>query len=651
MLVQAGKFRLSAAFLAMAVSCTGPEAGTDPAMNGTQPPPSTNPADSPTAPDNVEGVGDFQEIQGKLLMGTCAISTATPPIMTVAILDNETAYFTKRASDGKIVLNANQVGGAPCEMVATGNIKVTASGTTASSIGRSVILDYANGAFGGAVSATVAGTIIDLSGAADATFKNTLKIRGTSGVDKYTFGPGATAGVYALNFDAPSVATPPVDWVDVTFKQVKTAIVNMGGGNDVISGAGGAGTGSTAFPGVLKMYGGAGDDSLTGGLGDDFLVGGAGSDALLASAGTDTADYSARTVDQTLKTIVGTNAAVTANATDYSGDLTAMTGLDLPGDRIADGIAIIKGGAGIDTITIAPTSTVAHTVFGGAGDDVFTGSTSGSGADRFDGETGNDTCNGAYAAMSYATRTAPITVTIGAGVTDDGDPAIVTNVGAAAGAAADEGTTGNGIIVLTGLTGMVVGDVGKFVVLSGFTVPAQDSGAAGCVITTYTSATSVRVDCTANAMFDDTVSLAGTLTWSVIDPELDDVLCGNVYGGTGNDTITGSSGNNIIYGGAGNDAISGGAGSDQLFGEAGTDTIHGGAGDDTLNGGADADTLVGGDDDDFLDGGAGNDTFTCDGANASGGGAGTSPGEVDTRVDFSSPGAGTDIAGAADCEF
>jgi hemolysin type calcium-binding protein len=85
-----------------------------------------------------------------------------------------------------------------------------------------------------------------------------------------------------------------------------------------------------------------------------------------------------------------------------------------------------------------------------------------------------------------------------------------------------------------------------------------------------------------------------------------------VSGGSGDDTI--SLGNAALppaqlFGGAGNDVLTGGAGADQLFGGIGNDTLNGGDGDDTLFGGAGDDRVVGGKGTDTAFLGAGNDTF------------------------------------------
>jgi parallel beta-helix repeat protein len=61
-----------------------------------------------------------------------------------------------------------------------------------------------------------------------------------------------------------------------------------------------------------------------------------------------------------------------------------------------------------------------------------------------------------------------------------------------------------------------------------------------------------------------------------------------LYGGAGNDTLTGGSGANVLLGGAGDDRLTGRAGRDLLIGQVGRDVLRGGAGDDILIGGSTA---------------------------------------------------------------
>jgi Ca2+-binding RTX toxin-like protein len=85
-----------------------------------------------------------------------------------------------------------------------------------------------------------------------------------------------------------------------------------------------------------------------------------------------------------------------------------------------------------------------------------------------------------------------------------------------------------------------------------------------------------------------------------------------VFGQGGNDVITLSETNGALpaahlFGGAGNDVLTGGSGGDQLFGQTGNDTLLGKGGFDLLFGGTENDTLTGGDADDQAFGQSGND--------------------------------------------
>jgi Ca2+-binding RTX toxin-like protein len=85
----------------------------------------------------------------------------------------------------------------------------------------------------------------------------------------------------------------------------------------------------------------------------------------------------------------------------------------------------------------------------------------------------------------------------------------------------------------------------------------------------------------------------------------------------GNDSINGSSGDDLMFGGAGVDTMNGGDGNDQMFGDSyygegtsgGADILNGGNGSDFLYGGGGNDSLAGGAEVDYLDGGAGADTM------------------------------------------
>ncbi len=66
------------------------------------------------------------------------------------------------------------------------------------------------------------------------------------------------------------------------------------------------------------------------------------------------------------------------------------------------------------------------------------------------------------------------------------------------------------------------------------------------------------------------------------------------HGGSGNDTLYGSSGNDLLFGGSGNDTISDYGGNGRLYGGSGRDVIDGGEGNDRIDGGTGNDILTGG---------------------------------------------------------
>lgn len=113
----------------------------------------------------------------------------------------------------------------------------------------------------------------------------------------------------------------------------------------------------------------------------------------------------------------------------------------------------------------------------------------------------------------------------------------------------------------------------------------------------------------------------------------------NLFGGAGNDTLTGGSGQDLLFGQAGNDILLGKGGTDFLFGGAGNDILTGGAGDDSAFGQAGNDRMIWnpGDGSDLNEGGDGIDTVEVNGGN----GAETftvTPNGTRVRFDRTNPG-------------
>ncbi|OKO82848.1 calcium-binding protein [Bradyrhizobium sp. AS23.2] len=93
----------------------------------------------------------------------------------------------------------------------------------------------------------------------------------------------------------------------------------------------------------------------------------------------------------------------------------------------------------------------------------------------------------------------------------------------------------------------------------------------------------------------------------------------HIFGGDGNDRITGGSGADLLFGQAGDDTIKGGGGNDLLFGGAGNDILDGGSGDNQLFGEAGNDLMIWnpGGGTNLFEGGDGNDTAQVNGSNVS----------------------------------
>ncbi len=107
-------------------------------------------------------------------------------------------------------------------------------------------------------------------------------MRGTDTVQDIRFGrPGGFADPGQVNLNAGEATG--ID-TDVTLLLVEMTRVYPVGGPDVISGAGGAGTGAE-FHGRLLLYGGDGGDLLIGGSGQDWLDGQKGGDTLRGRGG------------------------------------------------------------------------------------------------------------------------------------------------------------------------------------------------------------------------------------------------------------------------------------------------------------------------------------------------------------------------------
>lgn len=325
-------------------------------------------------------------------------------------------------------------------------------------------------------------------------------------------------------------------------------LIGGNGGNDSYSGGAGIDTVdfrtySTAvsvdltsptapFSGIEILLGGSGDDSLTGNTGDNTISGGSGNDTLHGGGGSgiDTVSfaYSSAAVQVILGSGLGTGTA--------TGD-----GID----SITSFLNIIGSNQG-DTLT---GNAMSNMIVGGAGNDTL------------DGLGGIDT-------VSYASALNPVTVDLShftaSGGIDVGTDTL-SNFEYVIGSAYSDSIMGDGNA--NSLDGGAGNDT-----LTGLAGADTLVGGSGSDTASY-------VDSNAAVYINlSTASISG-------GHAAGDVLSGieNLTGSNNNnDTLYGSSGDNVLTGGTGNDYLQGYDGNDTLHPSAGNDTVYGGNHDDTI---------------------------------------------------------------------
>jgi Ca2+-binding RTX toxin-like protein len=316
----------------------------------------------------------------------------------------------------------------------------------------------------------------------------------------------------------------------------------------------GVGTeGDNVHTDVENLVGGSAADSLTGSVAANALAGGGGNDLLLGRGGNDTLSG-----QDGVDTLYGQSGNDTLNG--GLGDDVLLGGSEddvVTGDLGNDSLS---GGTGDDDL------------FGSDGNDTFRESEAAdNGSDLFNGGAGTDT-------VTYAGRTGAVVVSVDGHVNDGGageyDNAMtnVENVTGGSGSDTLVGSSaanvlhgGPGNDRLTGKLGSdaLYGDDGNDVFLEESAATGADGlhGGAGVDTADYhlrTTALTIDLDNAADDTGDH-------------DNVLSDVE--NISGGSGADTLTGSSAVNVLHGNGGNDRLTGGTGRDQLYGDAGNDLL------------------------------------------------------------------------------
>jgi Ca2+-binding RTX toxin-like protein len=556
----------------------------------------------PVAPTgDTTGIGELDQPLTPLLTA-CVYTppTTTPAVvgaMTVVLSAsvNEVALLSLSGDRLNILVNGKlcfPAGSTTPSAAATraGVKKITITGTTKDD---TVILDFMNGPF--AMGGTVAtqGIFVALG-----TGVNRLKIRGTADVDSYTVGAsGIHLGAIVSN---PATTASSVKDITITASGTNYPEVTLsaGGGNDVLSGAGaegaltttGKGATGTPYPGVVMLYGGAGDDSLKGGLGNDTLNGGDGNNhfyELATKSGNDTyiggtctttctniLDYSLRTAPLTLK----------LDGTAGSGDLSVATGSPAESDTIGLDIQEVWGGAGDDTFLFAnrvrtDQGKVKIDGKGGTNTVSYLGRTLGVVVDLTTGFGG--ALNDCASTAPVADLTDPVDVLAGAtGTKCDQYVSIANIVGTTL---ADVLMGDANVNVLYGMGGSngkdylfgLAGD-DTFMMPDLDTFDAIIDGGTGSNTVDYSGYGTLATN--KNLTLNLTTGRGFATAVSTVYDSFANIQ--NVTGGLGDDIITGKNGmDSILCGGPGDDTITGGDGNDVIDGGPGANTIDGAGGD------------------------------------------------------------------------
>ncbi|MDD2864879.1 MAG: type I secretion C-terminal target domain-containing protein, partial [Methylococcales bacterium] len=420
---------------------------------------------------------------------------------------------------------------------------------------------------------------------------------------------GVTSGITAANFipSIPTDGTTIPAGVSLTATNTSGETVNGNIGNDTLTGS----------DGYDVLHGFAGNDSIIGGNGFDDIWGGQGNDTLIGGVAGTNADTSSNNLygGEGNDVLIGGNYVYPQSG--YGDNLDGGNGNDSLNGFAGDDN--LNGGQGNDTL------------LGGDGNDTFYDD---GGSNSIDGGTGNDTFT-VYSENATDSSTLTGGAGSDRFILSTGSLGSLSITDFAAGASGDILDIEEIINSSIGYSGgNLFGSQGYLRLEpsgTGDTLFQWDKdGATGSVNTWQTlvtltgiTATNVTLDNFSTPMSPTGTAVSGqTLTGTVNN----DVLHGNV----GNDTITGNGGSDQLSGSGGNDLITG---SGYLSGDAGNDFITAivstyNSGEIIINdvqGGTGYDTLIGstGDDNFYdysgsnsIDGGAGNDTFEITSDNA-----------------------------------
>lgn len=434
----------------------------------------------------------------------------------------------------------------------------------------------------------------------------------TVGTKEFVFtNPTGLLAVYGGDGDDTLTATG----LDASFPTDANVFLEGEAGNDSID--------TSAASRAFVMGGGAGNDLIIGNGSDESIPMDLGDDTINGNGGTDLIEAlnlkGAVTLNDTLLSGLGLDSisgielarlvagasAVQINASAFSGAVTLFG--SAAGDSLIGTASadVIAGGSGNDTIKA------------GGGDDSITG---GIGNDSIDGEGGIDVQIEATVGNVLVNTTQVLggnqlgtdkyfniesMKIIGTDAANKFDTKLF------AGNVTLLGGGGNDTLISGSGNDSLVGDTGDDLLTGGAGDDSLDGGDGSdrlveAANTDWTLTNTALTGLGTDAItFFEQVSLTGGAGNNTLNAT---AYTGNATldGSSGNDTILGGSGASLLNGNTGDDSVVGGIGNDTLLGDNGTDTLNGGDGNDSVDGGAGInDRVTGGAGNDRLNGGAG----------------------------------------------
>ena len=325
----------------------------------------------------------------------------------------------------------------------------------------------------------------------------------------------------------------------------------------------------------------AGNNSLAGGSGFDTLDGGTGADTLAGGASSDT-----YVLDSTKDVIFDSGGGLDTIKASFSIDLNNAAYVEIECVTLTGTAALnATGDAGINTLI---GNSGANKLDGGTGFDLLIG---GAGNDTYEvnssidivveyGSEGTDVVN---SSSDYSLRDFVENLTLtGTGDTDGEGNSLANKITGNTGANALTGNLGNDTLVGNDGFDTLDGGVGADSMAGGFgrdQYLVDDIGDRIAEVNEVGPTDSVlsTINYTLGANLEE-LALLGSADLKGTGNSLNN----GIFGGLGNDTLSGLAGNDFLFGNSGDDLLLGGDGADTLRITDGSDTLVGGAGNDVF---------------------------------------------------------------------